>query len=438
MRSQGIVGDTQRIRVVAAPGLVKTCTDIDEEEPQNVCVRAGAPFPAMRVANGDIFEQEVSIHVTNITKNATWNVYLEPLKSDDPQDQRCSRDHLGPPDNTSARLANTEGANLLASLPACSSLVFVQTPSKAERERPYRIVVLGGVHMRKGEFQLFVDRIQHAEPPVSFVYFASDISIGNRTDSLAVLDDIMRDAELPWSVLISPYFVIRGFEALIDHIGAVDYVTRVFSLPLMVWDSSDARLSAAQQEYMENVRTCKPGECPDAIALMSIPPVSAHVFEVGVFRSQVLAMKVLEDLRERGVLHIVSSADKKLVKRGYSGLNFYDVGQTQDHERMLEIRFTPPISSSTICDGWTSIEGDARWTVSKPYQACTQKEQCVRGVCLQTCGQDADCTQAGQVCDPDGHCRWRCDDPHCNRSETCELDAFCEHHGRIDVFAIDW
>src|SRR5699024_7615986 len=149
-----------RITVMAAPGLVERCAE--SSDILSACVRAGSPFPRLRIANGDIESKEALLQLSNAAQNILWDVYLEPLLDDEAQDQRCVRDALGPPEDSSTRLGSEEGLALLTHLPRCAALVFTGRPNPNEGARVYRVAVLGGISMRESELRVFMQRLaQH-------------------------------------------------------------------------------------------------------------------------------------------------------------------------------------------------------------------------------------------------------------------------------------
>lgn len=429
-RSQGIFGSSQRITVTAAPGLVERCED--SSEGLTACVRAGSPFPRVRIANGDIENKEAILRVSNVVPNILWDVYLEPLLGDEAQDQRCVRDALGPPDDSSMRLGSEEGAALLTRVPACAALVLSGRAHPADGARVYRVAVLGGISMRETELRAFIQRLAQHTPSIDFVYVIGDISIGNRADSMQSFDEIMRDVAIPWTLVMSPARVQKGFRPVADRVGSLDYVTRIFGMPLIVVDTASASISNAQRKMLNRLRQCKDSACAPAAAVMSVPPVSLHTFEVGTFRSQILAQEMLDTLRGVGMRALISSIEKSASKTHFSGIQLFDVGTAQNTEDFLQLSFLPKSPSATLCDGWLSIEHDAKWTISTPYFQCDDDETCHGGVCVKVCENTSDCTAPNAICSERGHCRVPCVNGSCE-SGVCDADELCDEAPRLHV-----
>lgn len=427
-RARGIFGSNQRVTVTAAPGLVEACEE--SSDILSACLRAGSPFPRMRIANGDIENREALLHVSNVPQNIMWDVYLEPLLEDEAQDQRCERDALGPPPDTSTRLGQDTGAALLSQLPPCAALVYVGTRNANQAPHAYRVAVLSGISMRESELRIFLQRLSQRDPPIDFVYIVGDVSIRNRRNSLQTLDEIMRSQGLVWNAVISPQRVQRGFEPLVDYVGSLDYHVRVFGMPLIVIDTASARIGNAQRQALAQLRMCEYAQCAPAVAIMSIPPVSLHAFEVGTFRSQILAQELMNTLRGAGMQALVSSIEKSSSATRFSGVELFDVGTVQNTEDFLELTFVPRAPSAKLCDGWLSITHDADWTVSEPYFQCDEQESCRHGICLETCADDSDCIKPATSCDSEGFCRVPCDENPCD-SGVCGSDRFCDESPRL-------
>lgn len=425
-RAWGIFGSNQRITVTAAPGLVEGCES--SEDILSSCVRAGSPFPVIRISNGDIERSEATLHISNVDDDIIWDVYLEPLLEEEPQDQRCARESLGPPAGSSTRFSRESGKNLLTHLAPCASLVFVGQPNAGEASRPYRVAVLGGLTMREGELRLFLQRLAQRTPRIDFVYVIGDVVIRNSEDSLETLGELMTAVELPWSMVISPDRVDRGFTLLVDRVGSLDYHTRIHGMPLVVSDTASARVTNQQLNALKRVRRCEGIECAPAMAMMSIAPISLHTFEVGIFRSQILAQEFLGTLRELGLTALVSAVGKDASQTYFSGVELHDVGVSQDGEAFLELVFVPRAQGTQLCDGWLTIQEDSSWTVSQPGTQCADDTECRKGICLPRCEENADCT-LGRACDNQGFCRTPCHDDVCDDG-VCGTDDFCEHGPR--------
>lgn len=425
-RAWGIFGANQRITVTAAPGLVEGCDN--SEDILSSCVRAGSPFPVVRVSNGDIESSEATLHISNVDDDIIWDVYLEPLLQDEPQDQRCARDALGPPPASSTRFAEESGKNLLAHLAPCSSLVFVGKPAVGHASTPYRVAVLGGLTMREGELRLFLQRLAQRSPAIDFVYLVGDVVIRNSEDSLATLEELMEAVDLPWTMVMSPDRLNRGYARLVDHVGSLDYQTRIHGMPLIVSDTASARVTDPQRKALKRLRSCDDGTCPPSIAMMSIAPISLHTFEVGIFRSQILAQEFLGTLRDAGLTVLVSAVGKGASKTYFSGIELFDVGRSQSGDRFLELVFVPRVDGTQLCDRWLAIEKDSRWTVSQPRMECADQTECRKGICLPRCEQNADC-ELGRACDSEGYCRAPCADGSCEDG-VCGHDDFCEEGPR--------
>lgn len=421
-RAWGIFGTNQRITVTAAPGLVEGCDS--SEDILSSCVRAGSPFPVVRISNGDIESSEATLHVSNVDDDIIWDVYLEPLLADEPQDQRCARDSLGPPAGSSTRFAGESGKNLLAYLAPCASLVFVGKPNVGQVPRAYRVAVLGGLSMRESELRLFLQRLSQRTPAIDFVYVLGDVVVRNSEDSFATLAELMEAVDLPWSMVISPDRLDRGYGPLVDHVGSLDYHTRIYGMSLIVSDTASARITDPQRKALKRLRRCEDVACPPSIAMMSIPPISLHTFEVGIFRSQILAQEFLGTLRDVGLTSLVSAVGKGASKTHFSGIELFDVGTTQDGERFLELVFVPRVQGTQLCDAWLTIEENSRWTVSQPSMQCVGNTECRKGICLPRCEQSVDCA-LGLACDSEGYCRTPCPDESCEEG-FCGYDEFCE------------
>lgn len=427
-RAQGIFGSNQRITVTAAPGRVTPCEASDDSQP-SACVRAGSPFPRVRIANGDIERKETLLQLSNVASDIVWDVYLEPLLDDEAQDQRCVRDELGPPPDTSTRLSDEEGRSLMLDLPACASMVLVGKP--ADQRRTYRVAVLGGISMRESELRQFLDRLAARTPAIDFVYVLGDVRIRNQQDSIAAFEDIMQSVSLPWSAVITPEHVRRGYHAIADHVGILDYHTRIYGMPLVVVDTASARISDVQRKALDTIRRCPDSGCSPAAALMSIPPVSLHSFEVGTFRSQQVAQELLNTLRGLGLQSLLSAIEKSSSETHFSGIRLFDVGTDQNTSDFLELTFRPRSERATLCDGWLSLSSNSRWTVSEPYMQCSETESCRGGICVPTCESDAEC-EGDLRCDPDGMCREACAEDVCTHG-YCEADGFCDEAPRLFV-----
>lgn len=427
-RARGIFGINQRVTVTASPGLVAACDE--SSDTVSACVRAGSPFPRIRIANGDIDAKEAVVRVSNVNQEPYWNVYLEPLLPDEAQDQRCARDALGPPPETSMRLGDEQGGTLYAHLPACAALVYVGNASPAHAQQAYRVAVLGGINMRESELRVFMQRLSQRSARIDYVYIIGDVSIRNRRDPLETLDNIMETYDLPWTVVLSPTRAQRGFEPLVNHIGSLDYHVRIFGMPLIVIDTASARISNTQRQFFQKLRQCEPQQCAPAAAIMSIPPVSLHAFEVGTFRSQIVAQELLNMLRGAGMQALVSSIEKSMSATRFSGVELFDVGTEQNTEDFLELTFVPSAPDAQLCDGWLAIAEDANWTVSTPYSDCQEHEGCSLGICLESCTADDDCITPGTQCDPRGFCRVPCREQVCD-SGVCGVDGFCNERPRL-------
>lgn len=422
-RSRGIFGASQRLTITAAPGVIRECENSGTL--LEVCARAGSPFPALRVSNGNLDSTEALLRIANLSADPLWDVYLEPLLPEEPQDQRCAREALGPPAGSSTRLADAAGAQLLVAVQGCASLVLVGKANDAQAQRPYRVALLGGASLRDGELRAFLQSVLQRDTTLDFVYFLDDVNLRNSPTSLEELDDIMQEFDVPWSMVMSPRSLARGYVSFVDRLGSLDYLIRVHGMPLLVLDTANARVNHAQQASLKAVRSCKVGTCPPAVALMSIPPVGTHNVDVGIFRSQVLAQDIFNLLAGLGARAIVSSAEEASDSKRFSNLTLFDVGSFQDREDFLELSFFPAAQSAVLCDAPLTLAKPTRWTVGAPHSVCTETQVCQRGVCLMPCTSTSDCEEAHHECAPDGICREPCVENVCLEGR-CASDGYCD------------
>lgn len=430
-RSSGIFGTSQRLTVTSSAGWVRACEGTDDLH--EICVRSGGPFVRIRVSNGNIDATSALLRVTNLPINASWQVYLEPLLPDEPQDQRCARDQLGPPPESSTRLADEEGEILLTSLAGCSSLIFIeQAPSDRENDA-YRIALLGGATLRDTELEGFVQRVSATEPAPDFYYFVDLVELRNVRDSLDTVEEIMRRFELPWSMVIAPRHLRSGYEHLVEKVGSLDYHTRVFGVPFVVLDTADAKIRAPQKDMLQRLRACEAEECVAALALMSIPPVGTHKMDVGIFRSQALAQDLLYLLESTGVRAIASSAEKEADNKRFSRFQLFDVGSFQPRTQYLAADFIPAASGQKLCDSKVSILSDSRISVAQPRSQCdVELSRCVSGVCVPTCAHTDECPSPLHVCTDDGLCLEPCANGICSQGE-CTTKGYCNDGPRLNL-----
>lgn len=358
-----------------------------------------------------------------------WDVYLEPLREEEAQDQRCSRQSIGPPQGSSTRFASETGRNLRAYLAPCTALVFVGKPNDDLGEHAYHVAVVGGAAMREGELRLFIQRLSQRTPNIDFVYFLGDVRVRNSQNSLEALDEIMASVDMPWSMVMSPARLGRGYGVLADHVGSLDYYTRIYGMPLIVTDTASASIGGAQRRALQRMRVCDAIACPPAVAMMSIPPVSLHRFEVGIFRSQILAQELLGTLRDIGMTNLVSAVEKNSSRTYFSGVELFDVALSLDETQFLELAFVPRASGTQLCDTWLTIEEGSRATISQPRMECPDAHACRTGICVPTCEQTTDC-DAGLQCDNEGFCRAPCGDSDCDGG-VCGADDLCEKGPRL-------
>lgn len=420
MRARGIFGDTQRITVTASPGSVRVCPGT--EDVSTACVRAGAPFSSVRVANGNILDAVANVSFQNVGTAPHWATYLEPLRADEAQDQRCVRDQLGPIAGTSVRLGDEMGVLVSASVPACSALVFVGIPADTGARDPYRIALLGGGKVRVSELSSFVARLRQGDTAPDFIYFLDLPILRNASAPLDALETLMDEQGVPWSVVFSPASERRGFESFVDVFGSLDYVSLVHGVPLIVLDTASAGLSAPQRADVDAMRSCGSG-CAPAVALMSIPPVSTHRLDVGMFGSQAQGQELVSRLTSRGTRHVVSSTESTRRSARFSRMTLTDVGELQLADTYLELRIDPPAARALLCDEGISLQSNSTVTVRPPVVACDLTEDCVGGICLRRCTTGAACAVDAR-CDAAGYCRRRCESG-CP-AYRCRDDGFCD------------
>lgn len=372
------------------------------------CVRASGPFSRIRVANGNIEDSIALIDVSNAGDEPRWASYLEPLTADEAQDQRCVRDDIGPRPGTSVRLGDEHGALLVASLPACAALVFAGLPSDAQQDRPFRIALLGGGKVRSTELNSFLTRVTQSDTPPDFLYFMDLPHLRNASAPLDALDAMMRELGLPWGILFSPASARRGYEGFIDRFGSLDYVVSVHGVPLLVLDTASAGLSSPQRNEVEALRVCEAG-CAPGVALMSIPPVSTHRLDVGMFHSQAVAQELVSRLISRGIRHLVSSTEDVPRTEAIAQLALTDVGALRLDDAYLELRIEPALPGARLCDDGVSLQTSSTVTVRPASIICEEREACVEGVCVPRCGGIHGACAGGRLCDGAGYCQRPCD-----------------------------
>lgn len=417
-RSQGIFGAGQRLSATTAAGIVRECEGA--EDLAGVCVRVGSPTARVRLSNGNIESDRALLQVSNLPDEVRWAVYLEPLLPHEPQDQRCAREQLGPPESSSTRLADELGEVLVTALPGCAALVFVQ---QVDETRPYRIAVLSGATLRDTELESFIAQIAALPAPPDFMYFLDAVDIRNARNSFEELERVMDASGLSWSMVISPATLRRGFDILVEQVGSLDYHTRIHGLPLVVLDTADSAVRSPQLDMLRRIRACGGDACAEGVALMSVPPVGTHKVDVGVFRSQPLAQSLLYELERMGTRVLISSLEDAPDSKRFSALTLLDVGRFQDRAQVLELAFVPPVEGYRSCDPEISIADASRITVVPPEGQCdAELEACIGGACIPRCESSADCAAPAHVCTLDGLCREPCGQVGC-------IEGFCAPGG---------
>lgn len=408
IRARGIFGETRRFTLTIAPGIVQECTGTVESSSLRACARASGPMPAMRVTNGTLEEASVLVSVDNLAAEAQWAVYLEPLFEQEPQDQRCLRDGVGPAPGQSIRLADATGAVIPTQIPACSALVFDAQVPALTANQDVQMMVLGGGSIRPSELTTALTMLSESDYQPNFIWFTDLLSLRNSADAFDALDEAMRDYGVPWGILMSEESLRRGPDRFVDTFGSLDFVVRVHGVPVLVLDTSDATISAAQNGFVQRIRTCERDACPPAIALMSVPPVSTNRLDVGMFRSQAVAQNLLSSLSLRGVRWLIAGVEKTTRETDFGRFRLVDTGRWAGVSDFLSVRIMPPSPDVRLCDGGLSLMTSGAISVTSTYLACDDDEVCVSGVCLPACASNADCASLGDSSCVSGVCRRPC------------------------------
>lgn len=436
MRARGIFGDTGRLSLTISPGIVTECEEPPDDDTIIACARASGPLPMMRVTNGGLEEAGLLLEIANTAPDGRWAVYLEPLLESEPQDQRCIRDGLGPAPGLSTRLADAEGARLQVLIPPCAALVLDAQLPLADAQEDYLIVVWGGGTARDSELQTALTMMEEAGVRPDFIWFLDLLALRSSVQAFDALDEAMQEAGVPWGILASEGALNRGSERFIDRFGALDFVTRVHGVPLIALDTASWTISSSQIAFVRRIRTCDAEECPPAIALMNVPPVSVGRLDVGIFRSQAVAQNLLSAFSQRGVRWLVSSSERRYEATTFGGFQLRDVGRWRGVRELVTIEISPPEPDRLLCDAGLSLLTSDMISVTAARTFCPPDHACLGGVCVASCSGDLDCGGGGGGRCVEGLCRADCESDACP-SGRCDAEGFCRHGPQVEVHRVE-
>lgn len=435
-RSVGTFGDDRRVTVRIAPGRVGRCNT--NEEPDRICARASGPLPGLRIANGAIDAREVQIDVTNVGAQPHFAVWLEGLRDDDEQDQRCVRNELGPAPGVRVRLADLDGSRQNLQVPACAALILRQS-LPPERE-VYRVALLGKFDLRVSELEVFVARLAEASFPPDYVQLLGDLDLDGTSDDLGELQRIFNEAGLPFGAVIDPADVARNDEAFLSALGQVDYISSIGAVPWVVADTANATIEEKQLDFLRGLRACEASSCAEGVALMSIAPVSANRLDPGQFRTAAVGQRLLTTLSERGIESLVSTSDGVFDRSNFGSLEVVNLPGLDDefaYSELLVLR--PRATGREECYAEISPNTRSALSANTAAPSCSSSGVCLEGGCYQSCEQGESCPEDEACDEASGLCRRPCDDASdCGGSVgRCEASGFCDESPSIVVRQAD-
>lgn len=431
-RSVGTFGDDRRLTLRIAPGTVARCNSNDA--PDLICARASGPLPALRVANGAISSRSAAIEVTNVGESPEFAVWLEGLRADDEQDQRCEREELGPEPGVRVRLASVQGGRQSLQVPACTALVLRQTFDPA-REL-YRVALLGKMDLRASELAVFVERLAGASFPPDYVQLLGKLDLDGTSNDLQEIDNLFSEVGLPWGAVIDPADVTRSAEAFLNRVGQVDYVSSIGPVPWLVADTASATVNESQLNFFRGLRTCEDIGCAEGVALMSIAPVSASRLDPGQFRSGVVGQRLLTTMSERGIETLISTSDGFFDASSFGSLEVVNIQNLDDdfaYAELLVLR--PRAAGRDRCYNEITLRESSRLLSGPAVATCEADATCLAGSCYQRCDQGESCPDSQGCDEASGLCRRTCESARdCGAvAGRCESGGFCDETPSVVV-----
>lgn len=327
-------GDDQRVTAAIAPGRA-TSPDGEAE----LVAHASAPWPSLRVANGTVDEQVITLTLDNVSPTAALTARQGPLQLSGRRDVRCGdatyTEQPGVtvlPPELSGQGAGTGRSGELR-LPPCTELTLGWQP--ASTASAIRLGVIGDAGSDVTDLRAAVDAAT-ALGVDAVVVLGGVVKAGGDP---APAQDVLDASGLPYVVAIGAADASRGSGRFLRAFGQPDWYVEVGNAGWWLLDTADGALADAQFRFVAETEGMSPG-----VLVTTVPPFGAGASSG--FRSRQQGARLANLLAERGVEQLVTGIDAGPGSLEWGSFALASLRPVADERVLLEVTIEEPWSET--------------------------------------------------------------------------------------------